>query len=188
MSKFVWENGTKISEANVEINGTIFNVNPAQFEGKTPLSAQNLNAMQNGIYEDIPEVIDISNSELSDWDFMSGYLVNRTQKKVADLKMPRYEDIIKIQEFTQSVTINGNGNTWVTMGKLIVPDSYKFIGVIPVTNGIGDQWQVTYSKYGENIVAYVKSYYNEQVSSSLKCTALFLKTGETQNASISETT
>ncbi len=93
-------------------------------------------------------------------------------------KIPRYEDIIKIQEFSQSITINGNGNTWVTMGKLTIPNGYIFLGITTVGNGIGDQWQVTYSKYGENIVAYIKSYYNEQIASTLKCTALFLKIGK----------
>ncbi len=179
MSKFVWENGSKIAEASVEINGTIYPVTPAQYEGKTPMSARNLNAMQDGIYEDMLEAKDISDSSLSGWNLVSGYLVNNKSKEIVNLKIPRYEDIIKIQGFTQTVSIVANGNTWVTMGNLVVPDGYTFIGVIPVANGVGDQWQVTYAKYGDNIVAYIKSYYNGQLSSSLKCTALFLRTGQT---------
>lgn len=55
MEKFKWENGTQIEPAKVEINGVIYEVTPAQFEGSTPLSASNLNAMQDGIYEEIEE-------------------------------------------------------------------------------------------------------------------------------------
>lgn len=53
MGKFKWENGTLISKAKVEINGQIYEVEPEQYSGTTPLTAENLNQMQDGIYEDI---------------------------------------------------------------------------------------------------------------------------------------
>ena len=53
MAKFTWQNGTLVSKAKVEINGTIYEVDPEEYSGATPLSAGNLNAMQDGIYEDI---------------------------------------------------------------------------------------------------------------------------------------
>lgn len=56
MAKFTWQDGTLVSKAKVEIGGTIYEVDPEEYSGATPLSASNLNAMQDGIYEDIEEV------------------------------------------------------------------------------------------------------------------------------------
>lgn len=53
MAKFTWQNGTLVSKAKVEIDGTIYEVDPEEYSGATPLSAGNLNAMQDGIYDDI---------------------------------------------------------------------------------------------------------------------------------------
>jgi hypothetical protein len=55
MAKFTWQDGTLVSKAKVEIGGTIYEVDPEEYSGATPLSASNLNAMQDGIYEDINE-------------------------------------------------------------------------------------------------------------------------------------
>lgn len=92
MPKFKWENGTKIADANVEINGNIFNVNPAQHEGKTPLSAQNLNAMQDGIYEDMITEKEILDTDLEEYTQKEGYLVNEENKELINPKIPRYEE------------------------------------------------------------------------------------------------
>lgn len=56
MAKFTWQDGTLVSKAKVEVGGTIYEVDPEEYSGATPLSASNLNAMQDGIYEDIEEV------------------------------------------------------------------------------------------------------------------------------------
>lgn len=53
MGKFKWENGTLVSKAKVEVSGQIYEVEPEQYSGTTPLTAENLNQMQDGIYEDI---------------------------------------------------------------------------------------------------------------------------------------
>lgn len=53
MGKFNWQNGTLVTPARVEIGGEVYDVTPEQYSGQTPLSAENLNAMQDGIYEDI---------------------------------------------------------------------------------------------------------------------------------------
>lgn len=59
MAKFTWQDGTLVSKAKVEIEGIIYEVDPEEYSGATPLSASNLNAMQDGIYEDIDEVSSI---------------------------------------------------------------------------------------------------------------------------------
>lgn len=56
MAKFIWQDGTFVSKAKVEIGGNIYEVDPEEYSGATPLSASNLNAMQDGIYDDIDEI------------------------------------------------------------------------------------------------------------------------------------
>lgn len=53
MGKFTWQNGTLVTPARVEVGGQVYDVTPEQYSGQTPLSAENLNQMQDGIYEDI---------------------------------------------------------------------------------------------------------------------------------------
>lgn len=63
MSKFNWKNGTLIQNARVNVEGTMYDVEPAQFEGETPLSAENLNYMQDQIYEEIKKANTYSTEE-----------------------------------------------------------------------------------------------------------------------------
>ena len=44
-----FENGNKIQEAYVEIDGKQYEVIPAQYDGKTPLSAYNVNRLQKNL-------------------------------------------------------------------------------------------------------------------------------------------
>lgn len=104
MPKFKWENGSKIAEANVEINGNIYNVNSAQFEGKTPLSAQNLNAMQDGIYEDITTIKELSNENILDYEESQGYLINEENKWLFNGIIPRYENKVYEKVLTANTT------------------------------------------------------------------------------------
>ena len=55
MAKFVWQDGTLVSKAKVEIGGTIYEVDPEEYSGTTPLSASNLNAMVDQTYQDLKE-------------------------------------------------------------------------------------------------------------------------------------
>ena len=56
MKKIKFENGTLVSNAKVEIGGTIYDVTPEQYEGTTPLSASNMNAIQDNAQEAISEL------------------------------------------------------------------------------------------------------------------------------------
>ena len=60
MAKFTWQDGTLVSKAKVEIDGTIYEVDPEEYSGATPLSANNLNAMQDGIYDDIGDLSNLN--------------------------------------------------------------------------------------------------------------------------------
>lgn len=51
-----WQNGTLISKAKVEINGIIYEVEPEEYSGSTPLSAENLIQMEDNTENAINEV------------------------------------------------------------------------------------------------------------------------------------
>lgn len=46
MNKINFQNGTLVSKAKVTIDGTVYEVEPAEYEGTTPLNAENLNQIQ----------------------------------------------------------------------------------------------------------------------------------------------
>lgn len=56
MDKIPFVDGTKISNAKVTINEQEYEVTPAQYQGTTPMSAFNLNKMQDNIEKAINEV------------------------------------------------------------------------------------------------------------------------------------
>lgn len=56
MQKINWENGTVTKDAYVTIDGVEYPVTPEEYEGNTPLSAENLNLMQNNIESGINEL------------------------------------------------------------------------------------------------------------------------------------
>ena len=51
----VFQNGTLVQKATVEIDGNVYEVEPAQYEGTTPLSAYNLNRLQDNLYDYVDE-------------------------------------------------------------------------------------------------------------------------------------
>jgi hypothetical protein len=54
----IFQNGTLIQKASVEIEGVIHEVEPALYDGSTPLSANNLNQLQTNLYNYIDESVD----------------------------------------------------------------------------------------------------------------------------------
>ena len=58
LEKFNWQNGTQIEPAKVEIGGQSYSVSDAQYEGETPLSAANLNLMQDTILGNVKDNLD----------------------------------------------------------------------------------------------------------------------------------
>lgn len=58
MNKINFQNGILVAKAKVTINGIVYEVEPAEYEGTTPLNAENLNQMQTNMENAIPEVID----------------------------------------------------------------------------------------------------------------------------------
>lgn len=62
----VFQNGTLIQKATVEIDGNVYEVEPAQYEGTTPLSANNLNRLQDNLYNYVDENINEIDESISD--------------------------------------------------------------------------------------------------------------------------
>lgn len=66
LDKFTWENGSQVEPAKVEVEGVSYDVVDAQYEGSTPVSAGNLNAMQdilnNNIENEVVKGNDTSNN------------------------------------------------------------------------------------------------------------------------------
>lgn len=59
MTKIPFQDGTKTQEAYVTIDGQNHNVTPAVWSGTTPISALNLNNMQNNIEDAINNVVNV---------------------------------------------------------------------------------------------------------------------------------
>lgn len=55
LDKFNWQNGSQVEPAKVEIEGVSYDVVDAQFEGETPLSASNLNLMQDTLLSNVKD-------------------------------------------------------------------------------------------------------------------------------------
>lgn len=56
MDKINFQNGILVAKAKVTINGTVYEVEPEEYEGETPLSAEILNEMQDNIENAINNV------------------------------------------------------------------------------------------------------------------------------------
>lgn len=101
--------------------------------------------------------------------------LNKLQTDIQENLKNGLKDLIKFEEFTKSVTVNSNEYLVVTMGELTVPDGYIFLGCTPVVNGYADQFLVSYSKYGSNIIAMIYNKYFAQLQNELRCKAIFIK-------------
>lgn len=70
MDKIPFEDGTLVKAGYVEIDGTKHEVEPAEYTGKTPLSAYNLNKMQDNIEADINTKAEEQNTLREDGDLV----------------------------------------------------------------------------------------------------------------------
>ena len=72
MEKIPFEDGTKIKDAVVEINEQEYTVTEAQYTGNTPLTAANLNLMQDNIEGTLIKVSTTEPNPKSDFWFKKG--------------------------------------------------------------------------------------------------------------------
>lgn len=84
--------------------------------------------------------------------------------------------VIIYESYTKySVTVNSKSHLSVNMGSFSKPSGYTLLGICPVQNGAGDQWQVTYAVHGNYIYAMVYNYFESSVTNDLACRAIFIK-------------
>lgn len=128
MGKFKWENGTLVSKAKVEVSGQIYEVEPEQYSGTTPLTAENLNQMQDGIYEDIGDLEQLNTSDKSS-------LVNAIN------------ELIKPQVLVKDKTINVNINSSSVRGNFTVEtiEGYTLSSVQAVNVPSGDSNTINFN-------------------------------------------
>lgn len=102
MAKFTWQDGTLVSKAKVEIDGTIYEVDPEEYSGATPLSASNLNAMVDGIYDDIGDVSELETTA-------KGSLVDATNELNTTRLIKLWENPNPNASFAnQTITLSSN--------------------------------------------------------------------------------
>lgn len=146
MAKFTWQDGTLVSKAKVEIGGTIYEVDPEEYSGATPLSASNLNAMQDGIYEDIDEVED-KRAGTTLYSNTSGtaseIILSETSANYRFLEVYGYETTTNSQLYTKydvnsGYNLNLNTNIVAQNGSLMrfISTNYSVIGnrITPTDN------------------------------------------------------
>ena len=83
-------------------------------------------------------------------------------------------DMFIFDEYSKEITV-GSGATSITMGSLTQRSGYTLIGYMSLVGGYGDQWLVSYSTYGSNVVAMVYSKYSTSLTQTIKCTAVWRK-------------
>lgn len=118
MAKFTWQDGTLVSKAKVEIGGVIYDVDPEEYSGTTPLSAANLNAMQDGIYEDLGDKSQLKTNSKTNLVNAINSIIDaeiystdeiKTNKVWIDGK-PIYRKVVSVNFPTSSSTATTNHN------------------------------------------------------------------------------
>lgn len=85
------------------------------------------------------------------------------------------EPLLKRQYFSQSITVVANGVASVTMGAISVPEGYELWGILPDLGGFGDQWTVTFTRYGDGVTAKAKSYFTSTLTSRISCSVVYVR-------------
>jgi hypothetical protein len=115
----IFENGTLIQNAKVEIDGVIYDVQPAQFDGSTPLSANNLNRAQTNLYDYVDEK---TTQEIQ--TFTERVIDNRNSNRNIDICWKKIGNIVQINI---DATIPPNGSSTMTINNFNfhIPDWAK---------------------------------------------------------------
>lgn len=89
--------------------------------------------------------------------------------------IPYPSDWFKFRRKSVSVNVPGGGSNFDVMSSLEEPTGYTFFTVIPYRNGYSDQWVVSYSRYGNRIVATIYSKWNGNLSNSLEFSVIYIR-------------
>lgn len=115
---------------------------------------------------------------------MANNVLKNKDDEILDFKIPGYEkfkqdasSFFKFENITSgSIDVPANSNRAINIGTYHTPKGYEYIGVLPLSGGIADAVQTTFSKYnGNNIYVFIKSYYPAQLSLAVVCTVIYVK-------------
>lgn len=112
-------NGTLVQKAQVEIDGTTYDVEPAQYDGTTPLSANNLNLLQTRLYDYVDE---ISTKTFPDgkYSVLTGQLTMADGEGTTNINYPT--GFTKDNTIVISVMTGNNSNPVISYSYGTIPD------------------------------------------------------------------
>lgn len=130
MNKINFQNGTLVAKAKVTINGTVYEVEPAEYEGTTPLNAENLNQIQTNA----ENAINIVQSNL-----------NTTDQNIEDLTTYSTEEKVvgawidgkPLYEITLTGTKNAGADLIIDVSNLNIENFFFAGGGLKSNAGIG---------------------------------------------------
>ena len=102
----IFSNGTLRQKAQVEIDGITYDVEPAQYDGTTPLSANNLNLLQTNLYDYVDEK---TTEEVQ--TFTERVIDSRNSNRYIDICWKKIGKVIQINLIA---TIPANGGSTIT--------------------------------------------------------------------------
>lgn len=111
----VFSNGTLVSNAKVNVGGTIYDVEPAQYEGSTPLSASNMNQLQTNLYDYVDSKVIDEYSESTTDGYSANYVNGLNTYSTTETRVgtwidgkPIYRKVIDCGGLTNATTKNVN--------------------------------------------------------------------------------
>ena len=84
-------------------------------------------------------------------------------------------DWFKFREKSVSVTVPSGGSNHNLTSSLEEPTGYKYFTVVPKHNGYADQWVVSYSEYGNKIIATIYSKYGGTLTNPLTFYIIYIR-------------
>lgn len=105
-----FSNGTLVQKAQVEVDGTTYEVEPAQFSGTTPLSASNLNLLQTRLY-------DYVDNEISNLNTVQTFTETLTDSNSGIVISTLWKRVGKVITLNVNVEIPANKAGLITVNK-----------------------------------------------------------------------
>lgn len=130
MDKINFQNGILVAKAKVTINGTVYEVEPEEYEGETPLSAEILNEMQDNIENAINTVQNNLNTTNQNIENLTTY--STTEKVVGT-----WIDGKTLYEITLTGTKNAGADLIIDVSNLNIENFFFAGGGLKSNAGIG---------------------------------------------------
>ena len=130
MNKINFQNGTLVSKAKVTIGGTVYEVEPAEYEGTTPLNAENLNQIQTNAENSI-------NILQSNLNTTNQNIENLTTYSTTEKVVGKWIDRKPLYEITLTGTKTAAGDLIIDVSSLNIENFFFVGGSLKSNAGIG---------------------------------------------------